>query len=620
MLKTFVLIFFFFKTSPIAIGIARDSFLVVKASRYIQDTYFLSADEAGIGLQGYDFGGTVFESSCSPTPSCSVATAKTYRTFDGSCNNLESPKLGQSSTPLIRLLPPAYADGIWAPRVRRDGTPLPNARLISRTLVPDINQPDLRYSHLLMQFGQFLDHDLSHVPIFRFSENSGIQCCTRNVANIPQHPACFPIEVPPGDPYIGGECMNFVRSMIAPRLDCTFGHADQLNQLTHWLDLSQIYGNTEEQANSLREFAGGRLKVTRDRNGRMDLLPEDDKDEECSGGTQQHCFAAGDKRVNEQIGLTSIHTIFLREHNRIAQELQRLNGHWDDEKVYQESRRIFIAEYQHIVYNEWLPIIIGREYMTTFEILPLYDGYHSGYDSGVDGSVSNAFTTAAFRMGHTLVQGMFNLATGSGQPVGRLLLRDFFNNPHALRQPGFIDLLNKGLVTQPIQRFDNFVTTELRDHLFQVSGARGGMDLIALNIQRGRDHGLPGYNEYRDLCRLGKARDFGDLAPIIHPRKISSLQNVYASVDDIDLFIGGIHETPLEDAVVGPTFACIIGDQFVRSKKGDRYFHDNGNQPHSFSSEQLHTIRRASMARILCDNSDEIRSIQPLAFHLSNDG
>lgn len=139
-------------------------------------------------------------------------------------------------------------------------------------------------------------------------------------------------------------------------------------------------------------------------------------------------------------------------------------------------------------------------------------------------------------------------------------------------------------------------------------------------VCRGRDHGLPSYNEYRDLCRLGKARDFADLAPIIHPRKISALSSIYASVDDIDLFIGGIHETPKNGAVVGPTFACIIGDQFVRSKKGDRFFHDNGNQPHPFSREQLHSIRRASMARILCDNSDEIRSVQPLAFYLPNNG
>lgn len=98
-------------------------------------------------------------------------------------------------------------------------------------------------------------------------------------------------------------------------------------------------------------------------------------------------------------------TIFLREHNRISFELGKVNPHWEDETLYQETRRIVIAEYQHILYNEWLPLIIGRNYMETFGILPLYDGYYKGYDSGVDSRVSNAFTTAAFRMGHSLVQG-----------------------------------------------------------------------------------------------------------------------------------------------------------------------------------------------------------------------
>lgn len=219
--------------------------------------------------------------------------------------------------------------------------------------------------------------------------------------------------------------------------------------------------------------------------------------------------------------------------------------------------------------------------METFGILPLFDGHYNGYDSGIDSSVSNAFTTAAFRMGHTLVQGSFNLASGDGNNiVGSLQLRDFFNNPHLIREPGVIDLINKGFLTQPIQQFDNFVTTELRDHLFEAGGA--GMDLIALNIQRGRDHGLPSYNEYRDLCRVGKARDFQDLIPTINPRKVAGLAQIYQNVDDIDLYIGAIHESPVPGAVVGPTFACIIGDQFVRAKRGDRYFYDHGGQAHSF--------------------------------------
>jgi len=113
------------------------------------------------------------------------------------------------------------------------------------------------------------------------------------------------------------------------------------------------------------------------------------------------------------------------------------------------------------------------------------------------------------------------------------------------------------------------------------------MDLVSLNIQRGRDHGLPSYNAYRDLCRLGKARNFRDLAPIIPAHKISRLEEVYETVDDIDLWVGGVHEIPLPGALLGPTFVCIIGDQFARAKKSDRFFYDISDQLHSFTKGRV---------------------------------
>ena len=71
-------------------------------------------------------------------------------------------------------------------------------------------------------------------------------------------------------------------------------------------------------------------------------------------------FCPGESRVNEQPGLTAIHTIWMREHNRLAQGLAKLNPHWTDETIYQEARRICTAIYQHQVYNEWLPLVLGE--------------------------------------------------------------------------------------------------------------------------------------------------------------------------------------------------------------------------------------------------------------------
>merc|ERR1712157_646320 len=93
---------------------------------------------------------------------------------------------------------------------------------------------------------------------------------------------------------------------------------------------------------------------------------------------------------------------------------------------------------------------------------------------------------------------------------------------------------------------------------------------------RNRDHGLPGYNKYREICMGSRAKTWSDLRSSILPEHISHLQQMYRSVDDVDLYVGGFLEQPHHDSLVGPVFKCIIGDQFARLKKGDRFFYDLG--------------------------------------------
>ena len=147
------------------------------------------------------------------------------------------------------------------------------------------------------------------------------------------------------------------------------------------------------------------------------------------------------------------------------------------------------------------------------------------------------------------------------------------------------------------------------------------MDLVALNIQRGRDHGLRGYNDYRQECQIGRASSFEDLRSTMSGEAISKLRRVYNSVDDIDLFAGAMMETPeYQGSYVGRTFLCLIGDTFARLKKGDRFFYDLGGQSGSFTGTQLREIRKASMARLICDNADRITTMQRLAFQLPTFG
>ena len=118
-----------------------------------------------------------------------------------------------------------------------------------------------------------------------------------------------------------------------------------------------------------------------------------------------NCQVAGDQRVNEQPGLTTLHTVWLREHNRLAGQLQAINSHWDSERVFQEARRLLIAEWQHIIYSEWLPVLLGKTYMTTFDLFPQTSGYSDSYNERLDPRITNEFASAAFRSG----QGNYNI-------------------------------------------------------------------------------------------------------------------------------------------------------------------------------------------------------------------
>ena len=196
----------------------------------------------------------------------------------------------------------------------------------------------------------------------------------------------------------------------------------------------------------------------------------------------------------------------------------------------------------------------------------------------------------------------------------RVPLSDAFFNPELVYRPGKLDEFLVGLATQPSQNYDNIVTEEVTNHLFQGRNKSFGMDLVALNIQRGRDHGLAGYNEFRELCGLGRASRFSQMSDLIPAVIVERLQLIYQHVDDVDLFIGGLSESPVAGGLVGPTFQCLIGDQFKRTMIGDRHFYDSSASPGRFTEQQLAEIRNSNLARITCDNGDNIKLMQPLAF------
>ncbi|KAI9551659.1 hypothetical protein GHT06_021995 [Daphnia sinensis] len=589
--------------------------LVVNAARRLQDKLALSPEQAGIGLQTIDTRWSLLQDTCPLPPTCSVGK---YRTFDGTCNNLRQPSWGSALTTMERLAPPEYDDGIWHPRVRNLGKELPNVRVVRSVLVTDKNHPVVDMTHILMQWGQFVDHDMIHVPSFRAANQSNIECCTKEGGVLPpemRHPHCFPIDIPAKDPFYGPRgvrCLNFVRSMIAPRIECRMGYAEQMNEVTHFIDASHIYGPTPATASSLRQFARGLLKVSIIE-GRS-YLPEDPLDKSCVGRKPGFgCFLSGDTRTNQIMTLTSLHIIFLRQHNSIATKLASINPHWSDEVLYQETRRIIGALMQHITYNEFLPSILGRHTMESYGLTTQTVGYSSSYDESVNPSVTNEFAAAAFRMGHSLIQGAMNLVEEDGK-VRVELMRNWFNNPHLLRRAGQMDAVLRGMIDQWPQNMDEWVSEDVTNHLFQRPKTDFGLDLVSLNVWRGRDHGLPGYNTYRQICGLPRMTSFKQLLTIMDRSVVDRLAAVYRSVDDIDLYIGGLVEHHLPGSMLGPVFSCIIAEQFARLKEGDRFFYEHGGYFNSFTPAQLQDIRRMSLAAIICDSADQIVKIQPLVF------
>ena len=367
--------------------------------------------------------------------------------------------------PFKRLQQPAYEDGLGLPVGWSGGKP--SARTISQKLLSTQEVTGhSRYTHMLMQVGQFLDHDIDLAPIIpsdiAFDSSSPdrlVKCGDSCENNAP----CFPIPVPENDTRIKRDCLTFTRSSAvcgtgAPSLLLSqkYGvHREQLNAITSYIDGSQIYGSTNEMARRLWEYdergiPTGYLKLGQPMPSGKRLLPFDDDPKnskiDCATGIHRNrsdCFLSGDIRVNEQVGLISMHTIFFREHNRIVTSLKELNPHWDGEKVYQEARVIVIAEWQNVIYTEYLPKILGADYL----------GDYVKYDPNTDASIANAFATAAYRFGHSQIMPFFSRLDHNYDqlPIGPLLLQHAFFTPFRILEEGGIDPLLRGLISTPVK-------------------------------------------------------------------------------------------------------------------------------------------------------------------------
>lgn len=551
-----------------------------------------------------------------------------YRSIDGTCNNVLHPTWGASLTAFRRLAKPTYENGFslpigWTKEKLYAGFQKPSARLVSTSLISTKEiTPDDRITHMVMQWGQFLDHDMDHaIPSVSSESWDGVDC--KKTCEFA--PPCYPIEVPPNDPRINNRrCIDLVRSssicgsgMTSVFFD-SVQHREQINQLTSYIDASQVYGFTEAFATELRNLTtdDGLLRVGVHFPNHRDMLPfaapQDGMD--CRRNldeNQMNCFVAGDIRVNEQVGLLAMHTIWMREHNRIAIALKDINPHWDGDTLYHEARKIVGAQMQHITYKHWLPLVIGE---SGIQML----GEYKGYNSSMNPTIANEFATAAFRFGHTIINPILHRLNSSFEPIpqGNLQLHKAFFAPWRLVYEGGVDPLMRGMfaAAAKLKLPGQNLNTELTEKLFQTAHAVA-LDLAAINIQRGRDHGIPGYNVYRTFCNLSEAKTFDDLAKEITDKDVrDKLKELYGHPDNIDVWVGGTLEDQVEGGKVGPLFQCLLVEQFRRLRDGDRFYYEN---PSVFLPQQLEQIKQANLGRVLCDVGDKIEEVTDNVFILA---
>ncbi|KAF7631143.1 ShKT domain-containing protein [Meloidogyne graminicola] len=554
-------------------------------------------------------------SGCVPEltlPECSrlLCFHLAYRSMDGSCNNLKRPLLGASFRAYLRHLPAQYED---ASNIRR-----PTPREASRLLLASsqMNSHE-QLNSLVMQWGQFISHDMARTTL-----HPTANCGTCDV--IPSK--CIPVTISSkdtNDAFRQKVCLKISRSVPVCGTGNPSRPREQLNENTAFVDGSQIYGSSNRDLQKFRDGRTGMLKMSSFNN--LLVLPFDES--RCTSlSSCAASFSAAISRFIKFLGLSSMHILFAREHNRIVRALQNLNSAWSGDRLFQEARKIVGAQIQVILYHEFLPRILG----SSFERLI---GPYRGYDPQVDPSVSNEFTTSAYRFGHGMIllrNKVVNIweqyprLSENGQPIvqGSFIFGDGIFKSQKILFEGGIDPILRGLWNTPLKK-PHGMTPSITERMF------GSTDLGSLNIMRGRDHGIPSYNKWRQFCGMEHIGSFDLLNAQVSDENLrKTLAAIYTSPDDLDLYVGGMLEDSVIGGLVGPTLACIIGDQFKRTRDGDRlvinhkivHIHNEESWHFYFSTTWKRLKGQGNMARILCDNGDRISQVPVHAFMLPQSG
>ena len=481
-----------------------------------------------------------------------------FRTVDGSNNNLADPAMNQADTDFARVGPAHFADGF------NEMTPGPNPREISNIVVAQADTGEdgphlmddngVALSGMMYAWGQFIDHDLDLQK----------SATTTDIS----------ITVPADDEFLpAGSTIPLTRVAIDPATGVAGHPATAINTVTGWMDGSQIYGSGAATAANLRT-ADGHMKMSAGQN-----LPIVETDQ------GKELFAAGDARAQENPDLTALQVLFVREHNYQVDRLHEEHPNWSGDRLYETAKAITTAEMVNITYSEFLPHLLGQDAI---------ERYH-GYDPTVDARITEEFAGAAFRFGHSIVSDEISAISNLGAFTSEQTLAESFFEDTATFNATGADGLLRHLSGDLANLLDAHIVDGLRNFLVDPPD---GMDLAAINIQRGHDLGLGTLNQTREALGLEPYTSFDQLSS--DPETAAAFEKAYGSIDAVDLWAGGLAEDHAEGAIIGPTFGKIIGDQFTALRDGDRYYFENQH----FDRQTLNEIKHTTLSDLILRNTD----------------
>ncbi len=504
------------------------------------------------------------------------------RTYDGTNNNLTNTSWGASFEHLQRLGAADYADSISS----LAGANRKSAREISN-LVHNQDEAEsipntFGGSDFVWQWGQFMDHDLDLTD--GAEESADIVVLANDALFDPNG--------------TGSVVIPFNRALFDPSTGTDANNPrEQENEITSWIDGSMVYGSSDERRDALKDPTNPHLLATSDGN----LLPFNTAGLSNANIGSEVLFLAGDVRANEQVGLTVMHTLLVREHNRMAANLMDNNPNADPEDIFETARRLLVGKIQYITYNEWLPTLIGTG------AIPAY----AGYDDTINPTIFNEFSVAAFRLGHTMLNEQLLRLDEDGEEIaeGHVdLMNGFFAGTNLLTDEDALSPFLRGFASQAHQAIDVKLVNDVRNFLFGPPGA-GGLDLASLNLQRGRDHGVPSYNAMRTAMGLTARASFAEVSS--DATTVAALEAAYDNVDDIDLWTGGLAEDASGNSQLGELFQAIMVKQFTDIRDGDRFWYEN-----YLDQTDINIVESTSLSEIIRDNTDIGNELQGNVFRV----